>query len=86
MYLLFFYGHGLWPIGLLLFLLLAWFWYQAYKAHRSGWIRRTVKDGKLIIEEGDEKIPLYKIPQFWFGIVIVMIAVIIGFMIHSDYA
>lgn len=85
MYLLFIYGHGLWPIGLLLFLLLVWFWYQAYKAHQSGWIKKTIVDGKLITEEGPEKIPYRKIPQFWFGVAIIIFAIIIGLMIHSDY-
>lgn len=81
-------GTSVWSGGLFILPLLtvigaAIFGYQAYKAHNSGFTQQ-VKDfnaeGKLIgvrTVEGDEKIPYYKIGQFWFSVALVVATIII---------
>lgn len=58
-----------------------WFWYQAYKAHNSGWTKQ-VPGG---IDRGNEKIPYYKIPQFWGIAFITVLYVVALLLIASDY-
>ena len=59
----------------------AWFGYQAYKAHNSGWDQQTSTG----IKEGNEKIPYYKIPQFWGVVLVTAIYIVAMLFVASDY-
>ena len=59
----------------------AWFGYQARKAHKSGW-KKQVPGG---VESGNEKIPYYKIPQFWGIVFITVIYIVAMLFVASDY-
>jgi hypothetical protein len=81
-------GTSVWSGGLFILPLLtlagaAIFGYQAYKAHNSGFTQQVpIKDetGKIIggkTIEGDEKVPYFKIGQFWFSVALAVATIII---------
>lgn len=55
------------------------FWYQTYKAVRSGSIKQ--------LEGGStENVPFYKLPKFWLGVAVwVIILLAIVFIVAPDY-
>lgn len=65
----------LWIIPAALFVGFALSTYRGIKAWKSGWQQDT-KDGHF---EGDERLPIYKVPQFAFalGFLIALVAVLV---------
>ena len=64
-------------------LLFTWFLVQAIKAHNSGTITpRTTTSPE---QYSKDKIPLYKIAQFWGAIVVTALYVIALMLVYSDY-
>lgn len=61
--------------------LTGWFIHQTIKAHKSGWTQQT-KDG---YKQGDEQIKVYKIPQFWFAVILTVLYFIAMLFVASDY-
>jgi hypothetical protein len=75
-------GALVWALSLFFLGLAGWFGYQTNKAHNSGWEQLT-QDGHL--STGDEKIPIFKIPTFWFMVATLVIWVVCLLLIASDY-
>lgn len=73
---------GLWLIFVLPLLGSIPFFYTAYKASKSGSVTR---DPKTMLEiQSDENVPIYKIPQFWFGVALVIAAVVFIIMQNHE--
>jgi hypothetical protein len=79
-----FYGHGLWPIQLVFFILIAIFGYQWLKGQKSG----TFYTGPGETDArtpSDVNLPFYKNKFFWGVVVVIVIMIIVGMIIGSDY-
>jgi len=61
--------------------LAGWFAYQTYKAHKSGWNQQTPTG----IKEGNEKIKITSIHQFWFAVAVTAIYLIAMVFVAIDY-
>jgi hypothetical protein len=69
-------------LSIVAFGLIGWFGYQAYRAHNSGWVQQDLNKGT---QSGKEKIPYWKIPQFWFAVAVLVLYIIAMFIVASDY-
>lgn len=59
------------------------FWYQAYKATKSGSQQQDLQKGTQYYKEN---IPIWKLPKFWLGVVVwVIILLAIAFIVAPDY-
>jgi hypothetical protein len=57
------------------------FAYQTFKAHKSGWNQQTPTG----IKEGNEKIKITAIPQFWFAVAVTVLYLIAMIFVAIDY-
>lgn len=62
-----------------------WFYYVAYRASKSGskWQDKNAPVGQQY-KESDENVPIYKIGQFWFGVILTIATIVITIAINSD--
>jgi hypothetical protein len=79
-------GALIWGLIAVAVILLAIFWVQAYKAWQSGWTQQ-VKGGAPGGGQatGKEKLPLWKIHTFWFGVVVIIAFIAAVLIVASDY-
>lgn len=63
-------------------LLLTWFLIQAIKAHNSGGTQ-SGSTGYQITD--NKKTPFYKIPQFWFAVIVTALYIFALLQVASDY-
>ena len=81
-------GSSIWQGGLWLIFVLplcgaAIFFWTAYKASKSGSvIQDQYAPGAK--REYDENVPIYKIPQFWFGVALVIAAIVFIIMQNHE--
>jgi len=59
------------------------FWYQAYKASKSGSQQQDLARGTQYY---DTNVPIWKLPKFWLGVAVwVIILLAIAFIVAPDY-
>jgi hypothetical protein len=62
----------------------SWFWYQAWRAHKSGGIQQGVP-GNFEPKLDGKKTPLGAVHKFWFGVIILALTIAVLLIIASDY-
>ncbi len=72
---------GLWLIVVLPLIGAALFFRAAYKSSKSG---STTLDGKTRLPYESGNVPILKIPLFWFGVALVVAAIVFTIMVNSD--
>lgn len=75
---------GLWVIVALPLIGAAIFFYQAYKASQSGSTTQVNRGGQVIKVHSDENVPIYKLGKFWFGVGLVVAAIVFVIMVNAD--
>lgn len=71
---------GLFLVAVLPFLGSLYFFYTAYKASKSN---STTQEGTTIVDNTGN-VPIYKVPRFWFGVVLLAATAIIIILVNSD--
>lgn len=67
-------SEGMWIIPWLTGLGSLTFFIISFIASRSGWTKQDKEKG---ITSGNEKIPIYKVGKFWFGVILAVATVVI---------
>jgi len=75
---------GLWIIPWVTGLGALWTLYRAYRASRSGSWRWVKKDKVWFKEESDINVPIYKVPQFVWFVILAVATIVIIIMVNSD--
>jgi amino acid permease len=78
-----FHSGGLWLIPVLLLLASGWSFYRGYLSSRSNSTTSNPDTGEITDNTGN--VPIYKTPQFIYGVVLFVISIIAFIWIGSDY-
>lgn len=76
-----FHSGGAWLIPFALVLAALWSFYRAYRSHNSN--STTTNTGGF--QDNTGNVPYTQLPSFWAGVALVVIAIIVFFVIGSDY-
>lgn len=76
-----FHSGGLWFIPFVLLLASAWSFYRAYQSHNSNSTTNTDTG----VKNNTGNVEYWKIGSFWFGVALLVAAIVSFVMIVSDY-
>lgn len=74
------FGGGLWAIPSAVALAGLWLISRGIRAHNSGSKQQSEKGWDV----SEKKVPLFKIPQFFLGVALIIVAIAITIYMHSE--